>query len=574
MRKITLVLTQLLFMVLLASAQDYYVALNGSDSSDGTISKPWRSIQHAMDNATPGSTVFIREGVYNEKVYVNVSGEEGNPITFTAFEGEDVTLDGGGLSDEAMLALYDVQYIVLQGFAVRNNTVHDAIGIIVEGVCNDITIADMVISEIHFSSNPSDEVNDDTNSQPIIVYGTEADHPITNLVISGNEIFDCRTGFSEALAVNGNVDGFLVEDNYVHDVSNIGIDVIGHEGTCSDPSLDQARNGIIRNNRTARCTSPYATSAGIYVDGGRDLIIEGNEVYENQWGIEIGCENVGTSASDIVVRNNVIYRNTSAGVHIGGYDYPSGSGKVTDVHLLNNTITDNDLEDDGTGELFLSYFENVVIANNIFFGKAGSGYLCSTDDLPEQSIGLQMDHNDWYSVLGSGQEEFYWRGMDIQGLDEFTSETGFEANGLNVDPAFASAGMDLEPGSPLVDVGTMQYIGISGSVDFEGDTRLVNGNIDIGARELQSSTSLADPGFVAFAMYPNPTRDYVILEFPNAASGTIEITDVMGKTMTRQQIRGSRVEVSLPDWPSGVYLVYFTDPSGSRPGAPEMLVVN
>ena len=61
---------------------DYYVSLNGNNDGTGLMGDPWQTIQHAMDNATPGSTVHIYGGTYNEKVYINVSGTNGNWITF------------------------------------------------------------------------------------------------------------------------------------------------------------------------------------------------------------------------------------------------------------------------------------------------------------------------------------------------------------------------------------------------------------------------------------------------------------------------------------------------------------
>ena len=50
-----------------------------------------------------------------------------------------------------------------------------------------------------------------------------------------NELANLTLGSSEALVVNGNVKDFRIEGNKVHDTNNIGIDVIGFEGTAPDP---------------------------------------------------------------------------------------------------------------------------------------------------------------------------------------------------------------------------------------------------------------------------------------------------------------------------------------------------
>ena len=54
--------------------------------------------------------------------------------------------------------------------------------------------------------------------------------------------------------LNGNVDGFTVSHNLVHDNDNIGIDFIGFEGN-GPATLDQARNGRCFGNRVYNISS-------------------------------------------------------------------------------------------------------------------------------------------------------------------------------------------------------------------------------------------------------------------------------------------------------------------------------
>ncbi len=72
----------------------YHVAQskNASDENDGTESAPFATIQKAADMAMAGDTVVIHGGVYREKVTVKNDGTAGNPIIFTAAEGEEVTV--------------------------------------------------------------------------------------------------------------------------------------------------------------------------------------------------------------------------------------------------------------------------------------------------------------------------------------------------------------------------------------------------------------------------------------------------------------------------------------------------
>jgi hypothetical protein len=143
-------------------------------------------------------------------------------------------------------------------------------------------------------------------------YGTSAKLPISDLVIDGNEVHHLKTGLSESLVVNGNVSGFRITRNIVHDNNNIGIDVIGFEQTAPDPAVDRARDGVVSENSVYNITSEgnlgdFPESDGIYVDGGTRIVIERNIVHDVDYGIDLESEHFGGSTSHVVARNNLIY---------------------------------------------------------------------------------------------------------------------------------------------------------------------------------------------------------------------------------------------------------------------------
>ncbi|MBK9207442.1 MAG: DUF1565 domain-containing protein [Anaerolineales bacterium] len=72
----------------------FYVSPTGSDTNPGTEAQPWRTIQYAAETLQAGETVLIRTGEYAEWVRPQRSGEEGKPITYAAYPGEVVTLNG------------------------------------------------------------------------------------------------------------------------------------------------------------------------------------------------------------------------------------------------------------------------------------------------------------------------------------------------------------------------------------------------------------------------------------------------------------------------------------------------
>lgn len=73
----------------------YFVAATGgSDANPGTLAKPFATIQHAADLAKAGDSVYLRGGTYRETVHPLQSGTAAAPITFTAYNNENVKIDG------------------------------------------------------------------------------------------------------------------------------------------------------------------------------------------------------------------------------------------------------------------------------------------------------------------------------------------------------------------------------------------------------------------------------------------------------------------------------------------------
>lgn len=411
------------------TAQTKYVSTTGNNSNPGTFLLPWRDINYACNNVLSNTEIEIMQGTYYEQVSIGVDS-----ITLKNFSGQNVTIDGSGISSGAIIEISNKLGVTLDSLELQNNIHNDAQGILINGKSSNTTVKHCSIHDIHFSSNPNDPINENTNSQPLIVFGDSLD-AISNLSIENNEIYDCRLGFSEALAVNGNVDTFNITGNSVHDVTNIGIVMIGHEQTCSNPALDQARNGVCNSNSTYNCFSPYAANGGIYIDGAKDIVIEQNRCYRNIWGIAVGCEHPAKTSSGIIVRNNIIYHNAKAGIALGGFDFPSGSGKVTDSEIYNNTLYDNDTLNDYEAEINISYAENCTFSNNIVYSK-NSDYLMVLQYSSVAPINVVLDSNLYYVDVGITNIEFEWQNVSYTGLLQWQSGIAQDLNTLFGNPDF------------------------------------------------------------------------------------------------------------------------------------------
>ncbi|WP_200975807.1 DUF4990 domain-containing protein [Echinicola sp. 20G] len=60
----SLLTLSLILLTYCLSAKNYFVAVNGSDSNQGSLDAPFASLQHAQELVVPGDSVFIRGGTY------------------------------------------------------------------------------------------------------------------------------------------------------------------------------------------------------------------------------------------------------------------------------------------------------------------------------------------------------------------------------------------------------------------------------------------------------------------------------------------------------------------------------
>ncbi|NUM43883.1 MAG: right-handed parallel beta-helix repeat-containing protein [Anaerolineales bacterium] len=472
----------------------YYVAPDGDDTHPGTLAEPWQTIQHAADTVTAGDAVNVRAGVYHERVTVNVSGTAGATIVFQSFPGETAILDGAGLTvpdaDNGLFFIENQSYLVLSGFELRNYTTDDPnrvpIGIFVTGAAHHIELRNNHLH--HIENNGGSE----GNAHGIAIYGTEAPDSIHDVLIDGNELHDLKLGNSEALVLNGNVEQFTITNNHVHDNDNIGIDLIGFEGTAPDPDYDQARDGIVADNTVHHIdtlTNPAyfgeQSAAGIYVDGGTRIVIERNRVYASNFGVELASEHAGRATSFITVRNNFFYHNHGAGLAMGGYDTARGSTHHCDI--LNNTFFENDTNQYGTGELYLQFdtHDNRIV-NNLFYANEQS--LFTSNDYVENTANL-VDYNLYFAPAGIAESEWGWKTEYYTGFDAYRTATGNDPHSLFADPEFVNLSqpdLHLQATSPARDRG--QNLPEAGTSDIDHDPRLQNGTVDLGADEYAPTT--------------------------------------------------------------------------------------
>jgi len=475
----------------------FYVSPKGKDNASGSKTSPWKTIQKAVNTVTPGSTIYIREGTYNEKVSIEVSGKEGKWIELRAQPGEKVVISGEGLKvkdTEALINIRNQNYIRIKGLEIQGLNADQKgvvpIGVFINGWGDHIELIDLDIH--HIETRFTGKNGGDAHG--LAVYGDDGTKPIRNILIDGVTIRNCRLGSSESMVLNGNVQDFVVRNCVVHDNNNIGIDFIGHEKVCPNPGLDQARNGVCRNNRVYNISSKgnpaYGkdlAAGGIYVDGGYDILIECNTVFDCDIGIEIASEHKGKSTHDIIVRNNLIVSSYQSGIMMGGYAANKGSAEK--VSVIGNTLVHNDKAKWEQGEIcFQHHVKDCVIINNIIrpLDQWGKGICIGGKEGENVRIDYNLYDNStapnliWKLLMKQKQETKKKQKIEFDKWQEL----GHDKHGLVANPQFedvASRKFSLKSSSPAVNRGTDETE--TGDKDLSGNPRKKGTHIDIGAFE-------------------------------------------------------------------------------------------
>lgn len=124
--KLFLILPLFLLLPAQAHAITYYVSPTGQASCSGTtLSCPLENIQTALDKASAGDTVLLRQGTYlpnNAIRLTNKSGMPQSPITLESYQTESVIISGANINPNdtgwGIIILNNASYIHLKNFSI------------------------------------------------------------------------------------------------------------------------------------------------------------------------------------------------------------------------------------------------------------------------------------------------------------------------------------------------------------------------------------------------------------------------------------------------------------------------
>jgi len=323
----------------------YYVALQGSDGNPGTVDRPFRTIQFAVNKLKPGNTLLVRAGVYQEVLHIQKSGTAELPITITAHPGETVVIDGN----------YTLPPVPASGWAACNETVSPPKcfhwGSLVRIVGSFITFDGFEITR--------------SLGRGLVVSPANGVRP-TDITIKNNSIHD-----------NRNAGAFLSEANRVifeaNDVWHSG-DYATHDRSATTlnwPVAVSSRATINTIYRRNRIFNNWTEGLDTGTDS-TNVTVEDNEFFDN-YALQLYVNR----SQQVVIQRNLVYCTNDPNFNRNGVIPPGivlnneittgGMIVLNHVQLLNNIVAGCDHNfglwgGQGTEKIGAS---NILIANNL-----------------------------------------------------------------------------------------------------------------------------------------------------------------------------------------------------------------
>jgi hypothetical protein len=462
------------------------------------------SIQSAIDNANNGDSIVVSAGTYQENINFlgkaitvrSVDPNDPNVVAATIIDGSNpvdpnvgsVVTFNSGEDANSVLSGFTITggtgswlwvYWQYKGYqwnrcggailcsnysspTIRKNIITANIAGQGAGIyCynhSDATISDNIISDNNAIVNHG-FVDPDANDPNIYDHGDGGaivgfqycDLVIKNNIIQNNHADFYGGGIHLRQWSNG-----LIEDNdIISNHSKLGAGI--HITYTSSPNIV---DNLIRANITD--TLYDLGGGGIYVIQYSCPFIEHNVITENQSNSGAGICVAGDGCSATICNNMIVNNVKGAGIRVKGRSIPI---------ITNNTIVGNTASVFTGGGIdcladFVPVIENNIIASN---GNSYGIYASTTPPVIRYNNVWDNGAGNYNSVIGD--------------------RTGINGN-ISIDPNFVTGSYHLLPISGCIDVGDNLSVPPESATDIDGEERIFNDTVDMGADEVV--TNLAD----------------------------------------------------------------------------------
>ena len=476
---------------------------------DGSAAAPFRTIQEAINHASPGTQVLVADGIYREAVTFPNSGSANNWIQVKA-EGNAAILDSADrLSGSIWTATstakiwftkingpvaylarggnrfyqYDDKNGLMQakghaGVTINEGWFYEAgTGrLYVRSLDNPVNYTWRVPRLNHaFDIDARDWIW--IEGLEIHFYGTTTNGcgvcalNASHVVIRKNKIHNMQLGiFINWNGTDNQGNESRVEGNEVYDplvnewpwastkgsyMEGTGIIIRGHIGAIvRDNNVHNFFNGIYTGSSGALEDSELAFDADIYNNYIHHVSDDGlepegaciNQRFRNN---TVDRSFIGISIAPVTQGPTWVLRNTFTNFTGRGIKFADNSDGI--VLIYHNTGWSTAANINGAD--LITSIHNVKMRNNIFQSAGYSFY-----EVPTGSTGNDWNHDNWYTTRGSTGPHFKWENVNYNTIATLCTASGLECNGYENPPGFANpAGGDftLLSSSPNIDRGVV-----------------------------------------------------------------------------------------------------------------------
>lgn len=423
----------------------YVEQRGGNDQNPGTNDQPWATVQHAINMAKPGDTIFIKPGIYGEVGVPNNfhKGTTGTPDAWITIEGypHHKAIIRGGFSTRG------ATWIAPGGGWIRFKGLRLNGGISVHNTQNaPVEILDNIFD---FFSTGGTAVSGST-------YNTANPNDV---IIRNNYIYGAGFG----ITTGDKARNWLVENNIIERIIKRG------KGGDADYIRVHGSGHIFRGNvlfgtRYAEKKDAHTDGFQTFTGGARDILIENNIISSFDQGIMASTSD-GSVNENWTIRNNIFsgaYPDSGRG-GAWGICIHANSGTAKNWVIVNNVFANNVYHGVALGP----QTSEMTVKNNIFYNC--NMYVDFNRSRTDMYVGYNMTNRTSTNPLAT----------DIVGVNPLLIFV--DPVDCYMDPLANPHRFALSQGSPAINAGTA----LPGVVDkdIRGVSRPRGSGWDIGAYE-------------------------------------------------------------------------------------------
>jgi hypothetical protein len=321
-----------------------YVNPTGTDTNDGSQAAPLRSIQAALDKATPGTQITLAPGVYREQLVTARDGTPDAPITIKGPEtGQDrsgryqATLYGTG-----RILSIDHSYYRIEGFTIDGQ----------EQLANVALPTDLGAIDAF-----KDSVQPKVSDSRLIYIGADENTrdltgiTVTNMFLSG--------GGGECVRLRNNAHDNAITDSVIQYCGMFGKEddddraayhngegvYIGTSPNSGDQPLAESDGSA--NNLVARnVIRTFGSECFNVKENAHDNVFEDNTCSDNAETVEFSGSNIELRGYNNIIRNNSISNSAGFGLKIASEDQFDKGGNVFENNRMAGAVIALELDTD------------------------------------------------------------------------------------------------------------------------------------------------------------------------------------------------------------------------------------